>query len=177
MMNFSLSEFIAIRMQLSDEQRDGAQHRNGAMSEEVADRLAGLIARTALLAQKMSLDNTGNRVTRAQAALVERQSYGQVLRELAVLFEAMEDDAKKHDFYHYPTGKAGLVRSIKHDWRSTRRSFKSIKPEIIEAVDCYALDHPTASVFHLMRIAEHGLRALARERSVFRRGIRTPFSG
>ena len=33
-------------------------------------------------------------------------------------------------------------------------------------MDCYALGYNTASVFHLMRIAEYGLRALARERGV-----------
>ncbi len=33
-------------------------------------------------------------------------------------------------------------------------------------MDCYALEYNTASVFHLMRIAEYGLKALARERGV-----------
>ena len=42
----------------------------------------------------------------------------------------------------------------------------SAKDDIMDAVDAYALGLNTACVFHLMRIAEHGLRALARERKV-----------
>ena len=41
-----------------------------------------------------------------------------------------------------------------------------MQKEIDEAVDLYASEHPTASIFYLMRIAEYGLRALVRERSV-----------
>lgn len=33
-------------------------------------------------------------------------------------------------------------------------------------MDCWALGHSTASVFHFMRVAEIGLRSLARERQV-----------
>ncbi|MGB8276788.1 MAG: hypothetical protein WCF20_02470 [Methylovirgula sp.] len=36
--------------------------------------------------------------------------------------------------------------------------------EAFNATDCYALGQNTASVFHSMRVAEHGLRALAKER-------------
>jgi hypothetical protein len=41
-----------------------------------------------------------------------------------------------------------------------------LRKEIEEGVDCYALEHNTASVFHMMRVAEIGMRALARERKV-----------
>ena len=43
---------------------------------------------------------------------------------------------------------------------------RSAKGDIMDAVDAYALGLNTACVFHLMRIAEHGMRALARERKV-----------
>ena len=45
-------------------------------------------------------------------------------------------------------------------------AFPSIKPEVFSAIDCYTLGHNTASVFHSMRVAEHGLRAIAKERKV-----------
>jgi hypothetical protein len=37
---------------------------------------------------------------------------------------------------------------------------------VLAALDCFALGHYNASVFYAMRIAEIGLRALARERNV-----------
>jgi hypothetical protein len=59
-----------------------------------------------------------------------------------------------------------LTLHFESEWGPTIKSFPSGKAEITAAIDCYALDHPTASVFHLMRAAELGLRALARERGV-----------
>jgi hypothetical protein len=46
------------------------------------------------------------------------------------------------------------------------KKFKSARPDAERAVDCWALDHSNASIFHFMRAAEIGLRALARERRV-----------
>lgn len=51
-------------------------------------------------------------------------------------------------------------------WDSVLKAFPSTEFEIESALDCYALMHFTASVFHFMRLAEHGLRALAVELSV-----------
>jgi hypothetical protein len=41
-------------------------------------------------------------------------------------------------------------------------AFPSAQPEIKDAGNCLAADLHTAAVFHFMRAAEHGLRALAR---------------
>ncbi len=42
-------------------------------------------------------------------------------------------------------------------------SFPSVKPEVLEAVNCYATDRSYGCVFHCMRILEIGLTSLARE--------------
>ena len=42
------------------------------------------------------------------------------------------------------------------------RHFKSAKDDIGAAGNCYAADLHTAAVFHLMRVAEKGMKALAR---------------
>jgi len=42
-------------------------------------------------------------------------------------------------------------------------AFASAREDIIEAGNCYATDHYTACVFHLMRVLEHGLRAFAKD--------------
>jgi hypothetical protein len=46
------------------------------------------------------------------------------------------------------------------------KAFRSARDDIREAGNCLALECNTAAVFHLMRVAEHGLRALARDRRV-----------
>jgi len=42
------------------------------------------------------------------------------------------------------------------------KSFHSAKNDIKESCNCYSTGHYTASVFHLMRVLEHGLGALAK---------------
>ncbi len=44
--------------------------------------------------------------------------------------------------------------------------FKSALPDIREAGNCMAVGSNTAAVFHLMRVAEYGLRALAHDRRI-----------
>jgi hypothetical protein len=44
------------------------------------------------------------------------------------------------------------------------QAFPGAKYDIREAGNCFAVDCNTAAIFHLMRVAEHGLRALARDR-------------
>jgi hypothetical protein len=64
------------------------------------------------------------------------------------------------------------VSAGKADWyradfgESVAKAFPSAQFDITEASTCYALERPTASIFHAMRAAEIGLRALARERKV-----------
>ena len=58
------------------------------------------------------------------------------------------------------------IQSFKHDWSDALSKFQSCRDDALSGVDCYALKQYTASVFHMMRVAELGLRALARERQV-----------
>jgi hypothetical protein len=46
------------------------------------------------------------------------------------------------------------------------KAFPSARYDLREAGNCYAVDCNTAAIFHLMRVSEYGLRALARDRRV-----------
>lgn len=71
--------------------------------------------------------------------------------------------ACREGHYHNPSQPLIFMRT---EWANTLRAFPSLEKEIEEGVDCYGLEHHTASVFHMMRVAEIGMRALARERKV-----------
>lgn len=47
------------------------------------------------------------------------------------------------------------------EWAAILEKFPSADDDILSAVDCWAMDHNTAAVFHMMRVLEHGLRAMA----------------
>ncbi len=86
--------------------------------------------------------------------------------EFDVLMEAIEDDIRYECFFHYRRAKSTILLRVPGDWANTFKGFPSAQYDIEQGVDCYACEHNTAAVFHFMRVAEHGLRALARERKV-----------
>ncbi len=93
-------------------------------------------------------------------------SYGQFAIELKPLIEAFEADLDKLHFYHYSPPRFTHLLQMPETWNHAFKGFPSAKEEAEEGVDCYALEHYTACVFHMMRVAEIGMRALARERGV-----------
>lgn len=75
--------------------------------------------------------------------------------------------------YHEEARKNRKLPSLLNE-RATRR-FPKANKEITKAANCYATGSNTACVFHLMRAAEHGMRALAAELNVsFVRSPQTP---
>ena len=83
------------------------------------------------------------------------------------LRNAILNELKGYHFYQYPRDKGQKLAAWLNDWGAAPHGVPpDIKVDVFCAVDCYALAHNTASVFHSMRVAEHGLRALAKERRV-----------
>ena len=173
MLNFSLTSFVVSLQILTQETRVSLQRAaeigpGATVTGQDKERLeANLKYVSEICVEKMLLQSAEHRLSRIFTSLRTREVlHVEMVSELGVLVEAIQDDIKTEYFYHYPHQKGVLVLRVPGDWASTIASFKSATPEIEDAVDCFALDKPTASVFHLMRIAEHGLRALARERKV-----------
>jgi hypothetical protein len=67
-----------------------------------------------------------------------------------------------------------LTFDICRDWKGILDAFPSSRREIETGIDCYALDDYPGCVFHMMRVAELGLRAIARERGITSLGRKKP---
>ncbi|VIO70283.1 hypothetical protein [Bradyrhizobium ivorense] len=80
--------------------------------------------------------------------------------------DAVETELRGLFYYQYPKRKGEKLLAWKDDWKTSRVAFPAIERDVFDATDCYALGHNTASVFHSMRVAEHGLRSLAKERRI-----------
>jgi hypothetical protein len=83
------------------------------------------------------------------------------LAELRVLKETIDKGLDGQLVYRYPAAKKQIIFNWKTDWAAALKKFPSASQDIVAAVDLWALGHSTASVFHFMRVLEHGLRALA----------------
>jgi hypothetical protein len=118
------------------------------------------------LAKEIELDSTLKRLWRPQMKVDYSPTYAALHTELTVLDEAIQDDLRGKWFYYYKRDRLQLVREIKNQWGSAYEKFKPIQREIYYAVDCYAIEHPTACVFHLMRIMEFGVQRFGRRLGV-----------
>jgi hypothetical protein len=118
---------------------------------------------------EMALTSANDRLDRISILFKSgAATYPNIETEMVVLRQAIEDDLKYDRFYHYPKSASEVPVTFRTDWAATLAAFpsKDMEFEILSGADCYALGHATAAIFHFMRVAELGLRALARERRV-----------
>jgi hypothetical protein len=172
MINFQISSILTILkfLRLDNGHCMGAAATEGGISQLVSEAQAKIFKNhfdyIAAQCAKLLLERADSRIARMAGLFQRRFSYAELSIELGALYEAIEDDLQFERFYHYQRQKGFLLLKLPGDWATTIKAFPSTRLEIEDAVDCFASDHPTASVFHLMRIAEYGLRALARERKI-----------
>jgi hypothetical protein len=129
------------------------------------ERVNSLLAYASTLFIQLNLESAQNRVERFQRRMRGGALTPQVLgTELQVLRDALEDDVRYKYFYRYPDEKAKKLLRFEADWGPAlgKDRFPSIKDDASRAVDCYAMGHDTACVFHCMRVLEYGLAALAK---------------
>jgi hypothetical protein len=130
------------------------------------ERVTNLLQMAILIVTEMEMTASAHRITLFTKRLRSHIRLEESLAEARALREAIEGELRQQYFYRYPNDKSRIALSTGSDWKSIVDKFCSAKQDVISAVDCYAIGHGTACVFHLMRTAEYGLRALARERRV-----------
>ena len=79
---------------------------------------------------------------------------------------AISKELKNRKFAMIENKKADFFEKENLFGENISKAFPSVKYEIRQAGNCLAMDFNTAAVFHLMRVAELGMRALARRLNV-----------
>jgi hypothetical protein len=115
---------------------------------------------------RLDLDAACDRIENLLKKLVGIVTLDEVAHGLKSIRETIDHELKDRHFYYYPPDKAKKLLSLNSDWQKVHKAFSSTKQDIESAVDCYAVEQNTACIFHLMRVTERGLRALARERGI-----------
>lgn len=87
----------------------------------------------------------------------------QLKNESKVLLDEIQGELQERVFAFVPTSKAAKLTNISNEWAEVWAKFPSCKEDVERAVDCYALEQDTASVFHMMRVSEIGLRSIAKK--------------
>jgi hypothetical protein len=182
-MTFVLSHFCFVLRHLQDEERttdlriaaplpDGLA---GTMMEQAGLRVVDETTKKMMLSmlgftehfcKSLELDATARRIVRFKGRLEYDISPDDYRSESKILRETIEDEIKAVHCYYLTKESVALRSGLEKDWHKTFPAFPSAQVDIRSAVNCYATGNYTACVFHLMRVAEYGLRALARERKV-----------
>ena len=129
-------------------------------------QISGVLQFSTHLADQLELQAVHDRIDIFRHRVGGEISIHDFLSEVRVLRETFEQNLQFRHFYRYPQAKAMMVAMAEPEWKRITDAFPDLKEDAMAAVDCFALGHPTASVFHSMRVAEHGLRALAKERKI-----------
>jgi len=162
-----------------------ARHSNEQeIPPSIVAELNELIEKLEFQTKKMQLKVASKRVTKELRWAMRAYgtpAWGNVQAELRTLWEIIEVEMRDHRFTCIETTKAGYLNDLLGDpptvpeddreapapvWAYICKRFPIAKKDCEESVYCYALERNTASVFHSMRIAEIGLRALARRMKV-----------
>jgi hypothetical protein len=104
-----------------------------------------------------------DRLGTIQALVRNRGPYAELAHELKALGSDLLSATQYERFYHYPRDKGVLVLRVQGDWAAVLAAFPSAAEDIRAAVDCYALGHPNASIYHSMMVLERGLPLLAKK--------------
>jgi hypothetical protein len=87
---------------------------------------------------------------------------GKLNTDLEQLSRRLGRELSERQFLYVPEALALLYINPLDEWgEEVPALFPSAVPEITAASECLAVGQPTAAVFHLMRLLEKGLRALA----------------
>ena len=89
-------------------------------------------------------------------------SNNDLMVQLQELRRDIEGDLRFKRFALVPLDKTEIYDKRADTWGDVWQRFPKSEHDTREAIDCYVLGLNTATVFHAMRIAEIGLRALAR---------------
>lgn len=90
----------------------------------------------------------------------------ELYHDLQSIRKAVQSGSKDQLVFRYPSNTADQLRSWKDDWQVVIEKFPSTETDIRLGTDLYCLGHSTACVFHMMRVLEDGLEALATELGV-----------
>lgn len=89
-------------------------------------------------------------------------THEELKNQLRDLRSDIDRDLALRRFAFVPLDEASLHDSVSADWDTVWKAIPECKTDSCDATDCYALGLNTATVFHSMRVAEKGLRRLAR---------------
>jgi hypothetical protein len=136
-----------------------------AKLEEIKDSYIPAFERLAVFLRELGLSSSADQADRVAVRLSETSKIEGVeyTEMLQALLDRIGDETGRQQFFMVPPHRTTFyTEASKLFGESTNAAFPSAQPEIEHAAKCLAFGRNTASVFHLMRVMEVGLRVLGK---------------
>ena len=113
--------------------------------------------------ERLELTAALNRLAPFNFEIRQGISWSELRNQAKTMLEAIHSELCFRRFAFVPTEKATLHDRFAFGWEEIWKKFPEVKEDSQDAIDCYALEKNTACVFHMMRVAEMGLRSIAKK--------------
>jgi hypothetical protein len=156
MINYHLSALYVLIRALVTEENIWRHTLDSDVDDAFKSRVTDILHIANGECDRLQLDATRHRVDLFREKVAHMRKVDDFVVEMRALRETIEGEIARRYFYYYPQDKAELVRKFDSDWEGIA-AFSDIRKEAFAAVDCFAMGHSTATVFHLMRAMEIGV--------------------
>ena len=180
MLNFSMGVLWSDLAILRHEKAQAvAATRNGGYAKSVPEhtrkRIVNNLRGVFRQCVRLQLNSCDRTIIKLERMEWQQCTYAELATNLERLEDDLEHDLKQENFFHYTKENVELINNIPQKWGAIFTAFRDVKPEAEAGIDCYAVGHNTACVFHMCRVAEIGLLAIGQERGVINvRGGKVP---
>jgi hypothetical protein len=151
------------QMQLDAEERLRAQEDAKVPVERMNNWYVPLLKLCQAECERLELTAAINRMHPFNLEIRQGISWSEMRNQAKALLEAIHSELCFRRFAFVTTAKATLHDTFALQWGVIWTQFPDVKEDSQDAVDCYALEKNTACVFHMMRVAEMGLRSIAKK--------------
>jgi hypothetical protein len=142
--------------------REAGTHVNEAVRED----LLKILSEADRQCKNLELAKTGAVLAAFKLQLKSSppiSSYQTIHSQLSSVLYSVQDELRSRTFAFIPESKAAFFEQGALFSEAVNQSFPSAKSHLKSAGNCLAADLHTAAVFHLMCVAELGLRALSKK--------------
>jgi hypothetical protein len=92
--------------------------------------------------------------------------YEDFVSQTRAVHEALWRELSRQRVYCYPPEKADALVKMGQEWSAVFKAIPAVEVDIRSGLDCWAMGHNVASIFHIMRAMEVGVQQFAKRLSV-----------
>jgi hypothetical protein len=151
------------QMQIDAEERLRVDGDSSVSAERMNNYYVPLLKLVSAECERLELTAALYRLAPFNQEIRQGISWSELRNQSKTMLEAIHSELCYRRFAFVQTPKATMHDRFGHTWEPIWSVIADAKEDSQRAIDCYALEQDTACVFHLMRVAEFGLRFLAKK--------------